>query len=291
MLKGSFVIFKGVHHSRRLIRQFAPDLVIGFGSYFTLPVLIAALLEKVPIVLHEQNVAPGKVNHIFSSFACRTAITFSSSMKFLNKRARHRAVEVLFPLRKRTSCREESWDYFGLKPGRLTFLVFGGSQGAARLNMLFLEAISTFPDVQAIHFTGKEETVDEIKKSYSALHIPACVRAFEKNIDRAMQIADCAITRAGAATIAELIEHELPAVLIPYPHATKNHQEINARHFVSLVKGGTLYKENSSEPLAPCIQRHLSQLPMLKKQIAAYKNQRGAKPLASLIEDLLNGKS
>jgi len=106
-------------------------------------------------------------------------------------------------------------------------------------------------------------------------------------MDLAMQIANFAVTRAGAATIAELIEYELPALLIPYPFATDNHQESNGSHFVSLVKGGKMYKENELEPilLAEIISRQFTFLNEMKKNIVEYKQQRRAQELAQLIED------
>jgi UDP-N-acetylglucosamine--N-acetylmuramyl-(pentapeptide) pyrophosphoryl-undecaprenol N-acetylglucosamine transferase len=288
VLKGCGKIVEGVRQGRKILNRFAPDLVVGFGSFFTLPLLIAATLEKVPFILHEQNAIFGKVNRLFSPFAHTVAITFPGTREYLNKKARKRAVEVIFPLReKTTSTKEESWEYFGLTPSSPTLLVFGGSQGAARLNSLFLEAVASLPHLQVLHFTGNEESAAEAKRRYRALGINACVKPFEPCMDRAMQIADFAITRAGAATLAELIEYELPALLIPYPFATGNHQEKNGSHFASQVKGGKMYKEKELEPalLANIISRQLSSLHEMKKNIADYKQQRQTRQLAELIED------
>ncbi|MBI3900977.1 MAG: UDP-N-acetylglucosamine--N-acetylmuramyl-(pentapeptide) pyrophosphoryl-undecaprenol N-acetylglucosamine transferase, partial [Chlamydiia bacterium] len=245
VLLGGGKICRGIYQSRALLRRFSPDLVVGFGSFCTLPLLVAAMIEGVPFVLHEQNTVPGKVNRLFSPFAHTMTITFPSTRAYLKKKAAHRAIEVVFPLRTGDRPSQEScWEYFGLRPGLPTLLIFGGSQGAARLNRLIQEALPSLPAIQVIHCTGNNEAAYEAKKAYDAYRIPACVKAFEPHMERAMHISDCALTRAGAATISELIEYELPALLIPYPFATDHHQEKNGEHFGLHVKGGKMYKES-----------------------------------------------
>lgn len=290
LLKGSRKIYRGLCLSRKIIKQFKPDLVIGFGSFYTLPLLLAALIEKIPIVLHEQNILPGKVNKLFSPFALKTTVTFPATKDFLKGRAKKEAIEVFFPTQRnpfRANC-DDAWSYFNLTSGVTTLLVFGGSQGAKRLNQLFLEALSKLSHVQVLHFTGSEERSHEAKSYYERLGIKACVKEFEKRMDLAMQIADFAITRAGAATLVELIENALPALLIPYPFAADNHQEKNGTHFVSIVKGGTMYKESelNAEMLAEAIQQQLIQVKALKKNITTYKKQREAQHLADVIRSL-----
>jgi UDP-N-acetylglucosamine--N-acetylmuramyl-(pentapeptide) pyrophosphoryl-undecaprenol N-acetylglucosamine transferase len=293
ILKGCCRILKGVRQCQHILRCFNPDLVVGFGSFFTLPVLTAALIEKVPIILHEQNAVLGKVNRLFASFAHKTTITFPKTRDYLKGKALKKSVEVIFPLRKlSTFNQEECWKYFDLEPSKPTLLVFGGSQGATRLNTLVLDAMTQLKNYQVLHFTGNDARSAEAKKRYQDLHIPACVKSFEPFMDRAMRIADYAVTRAGASTIAELIEYELPALLIPYPHATDNHQEKNGAHFVSLVKAGKMYKENELGPalLAETILQQLPCLQAMKKNIASYKKERQAVELAALIEEFVHGK-
>lgn len=294
-MKGCPKLFKGIRQSQKIIRKFDPDLVVGFGSFFTLPLLVAAHLEKIPIILHEQNAIPGKVNRLFSNYAAATAITFPATRDYLKRKAKKQAVEVLFPSREKPNTTlEHAWNYFGLEPheNRPTLLIFGGSQGAVKLNHLILETLPLLPPVQVLHFTGNEARAEEARTVYEKCLIPACVKAFEPRMDLAMQIADCAITRAGAATISELIEYELPSLLIPYPYATENHQEINGSHFVSIVKGGKMYKEEELKAplLAEAILQHLSDRSTKKKHIAAYKTGRAALHLADYIKDFSYGK-
>lgn len=270
MLKGSGKIARGVLQCRALVNEFSPDAVVGFGSFYTLPVLVAAKLQKIPIVLHEQNSIPGKVNRLFSPYARVTGLTFPESASHLKGPTRL----VDFPLR---SCGEDDpWRYFGLEPGRKTLLIFGGSQGAKRLNALFLEAVKELDDVQVLHF-GVETTL------YQELGIPHVVKPFEPKMHLALAIADLAITRAGAGTIAELNHTKTPAILVPFPYATDNHQEKNARAFV----GGEVYieKELSAETLVHAIRT----FPFAEKR-ARLEQQKTTNPtLSSLIEEITNG--
>ena len=290
MCKGFGKICSGVRKSRKILNGFNPDVVIGFGSFFTLPVLVAASLMRKPIIIHEQNAIPGKVNRLFAPWAHAIAITFPLSRFYLNKKTAQKSVEVIFPQRKRTLSTDlEAWDYFGLTPClKPLLLVFGGSQGATRLNALFLEALPRLPPIQVLHFTGSESQAVCARARYQELNMDACVKPFETRMDLAMRIADCGVTRAGAATVCELIDHNLPALLIPFPFATENHQERNAEHFVSIVKGGKMYKENELDAvlLADCIVQQLADRETIRDNIKNYKHQRRAVQLADLIKGI-----
>lgn len=273
MLRASKHILKGVRQSHKIVRTFSPDVVVGFGSFYTLPLLLAAKLCKVPLILHEQNAVLGKVNRLFSRFAHTTALTFPVSL-----RGPTRLVD--FPLRPMES-ELDPWDYFGLEKGRSTLLVFGGSQGAARLNELFFEALPFLKEFQILHFTGKKGE-EPSHKAYNGM--PYCVKAFEPHLPLAMRIADLAIARAGASTIAELTQTETPAILIPFPYATDNHQEKNARYF----PGGEVFleKDLTGEKLAQVIKTF--PVEEKKKQIQQFKQKRQLMPLTDVIQEIID---
>jgi UDP-N-acetylglucosamine--N-acetylmuramyl-(pentapeptide) pyrophosphoryl-undecaprenol N-acetylglucosamine transferase len=279
VIAGCRKIVFGMLQARRILADFKPDAVIGFG------------MQKIPIILHEQNAIPGKVNRLFAPFARQIAITFPVTRELFKKKAREKTVEVLFPLRKNEiPSQREAWDYFGLVDQKIpTLLIFGGSQGAQRLNTLFLEAIPSLPKVQVLHFTGGEEQAAIARDRYARLGLNAYVRAFESRMDLAMRIADCAITRAGAATVCELIEFGLPAFLIPYPFATENHQEKNGEHFVESVKGGKMYKEKelTASLLATVVMELLGAAQLMRKNIASYKMQNKVRSFSQLIKDIV----
>ncbi len=279
-------VFQGARQSLRLIRAFCPDLVVGFGSFYTLPLLLAARWEKIPIVLHEQNAIPGKVNRLFSRAAKVTATTFPGSAKWLKGRTQ----QVVFPLRE-SSIKLSAWDYFGLDPEKKTVLVFGGSQGAHQLNEIFFKALPSLPPIQVLHFVGKHGSVKRAKAHYESNGIAHFVNSFETEMSLAWQIADLALTRAGAGTIAELIESETPALLVPFPKATENHQLLNARYFTEVVKGGELLTEKElqterfTQSLCDLLENSLAEK---KASIQQYKQQRNIPSLATLISKIVS---
>jgi UDP-N-acetylglucosamine--N-acetylmuramyl-(pentapeptide) pyrophosphoryl-undecaprenol N-acetylglucosamine transferase len=238
-----YKIIQGGYQSSRIISEFQPDLIVGFGSYNTFPALLAAKTMGVPIILHEANSIPGKVNRWMARYSKAIGVHFPQTIPLINGNA----IEVGMPLRKAyTKGRiipAEARRYFNLSADTPTLLVFGGSQGAAAINALILKA--PIPkNLQVIHLTGDPSIVEAITCHYSKNGVNACVKVFEKEMFRAWAAADFFISRAGASTIAEAMEFEIPGILIPYPLAAENHQEINADFFTSQVGGGVKFIEN-----------------------------------------------
>lgn len=276
VLKGGMKLAKGIVQSRRILKTFQPDLVVGFGSFYTLPLLVAAKLEKIPILLHEQNALPGKVNRLFSRFATKTGITFPGSGRYL----KGESIEVAFPLRQ--SQGGSPWDYFGLEK-KPTMLVFGGSQGSKAINEEMIRSAKAFAHYQVIHFVGKHGDVRATQMAYEAARITHRVKEFEGRFDLALQIADLAICRAGASTIAELIANTLPAVLIPFPFASDNHQVNNATFFTDVVGGGKMLLEKDINQLSTMLPFDLE---MYKKNIARHQKERKLMNFAQLIREI-----
>jgi UDP-N-acetylglucosamine--N-acetylmuramyl-(pentapeptide) pyrophosphoryl-undecaprenol N-acetylglucosamine transferase len=231
-------VVKGVKESYDILKDFAPGLVVGFGSYYTLPVVIAAQMLGVPLILHEANSIPGRVTRYFSRFAAVTGVHFPMAEKFL----KGSVVDVGMPLRmgyrRIVLSREESFQYFGIDPSIFTFLVFGGSQGALKLNTMFSSSVLDIMDVmdkfQVIHFTGSDAVAEETQHFYDSLGLRSYVRGFEKRMDLAWMCGDMVVSRAGALSIAEQLEFEVPGILVPYPYATDRHQEHNADFMVGV---------------------------------------------------------
>lgn len=286
----------GVAQSYKLLRQYQPDLVVGFGSYYAFPILLGAHLLKKPVILHESNSIPGRVNRLLSPLAKATATVFPEARLSLYGLI----CPVLMPLRKdfRHSSinKEAAVAYFGLQDSMLTFLVFGGSQGANRINELFLAALTDLrlhlPPFQVIHLLGNEKEIDFISKIYEQAGVKASVKAFEKEMALAWKAADLVISRSGASTIAEALQFEIPGLFVPYPHATDQHQERNAQ---ILAKAGAAFvrKERDLNPknMALAICQAVLELPNLKMNIQKYKKQSATKTLADLALEFLNFKS
>lgn len=283
--KDIFPIVKGIKKSRQILKEFKPDLVIGFGSYYTFPLLVSSLMMKVPLMLHEQNAIPGRVTRLFSRFAKVTAISFPKTKTLL----RGNMVNVSYPLRVRDK-ETDPWQYFGLKKGGPVLLVFGGSQGAKMLNHRFMETVPLLPkEMQILHFTGDKTISLEATTLYKSLGLSYCVKEFEKNMMQAFSIADCVISRAGASTCFELIEWEKPSLLIPFPFAKDNHQFFNASHFVDEVKGGQILLQEQITPilLKEMIIALFEAKEEKKKNIKEYKTKNRLKEFSDLITEYL----
>ncbi len=286
LLKALFEISKGLKKSLKIVRGFKPDLVVGFGSFHSFPVLLATLFFRVPIVLFEANSIPGKVNRFFSRFAELSAVHFPEA----GQRLFGKMKEVAMPIWKGgRSTQEKAREYFSLDPKKDTLLVFGGSQGALSINKLLWEAAPHFAeDFQVMHFTGDKKALEEIRCRYEELKIFACVKEFEPRMDLAWQAATMAVCRSGAATLAEMIEYEVPAVLLPYPHAADDHQRKNAECMEKM--GGAFYLRDSKSFLESflsvfvrCKKENLA----MQQAIRTFKEGESKSSLSFLINEVL----
>lgn len=294
-LRNAARILKGIWQSYRIMKKFKPDLVVGFGSYYTLPALLAAKTCAIPIVLHEANRLPGKVNRLMSKYVALTGVFFPDTAN----RLKGKSLEVAIPLREGyrlgSTSKEQAKTYFQLDPKNLTLLVFGGSQGAKAMNRLASEAIIKLnqSNLQVLHFTGDAESALCLQEEYTAHGIKATVKAFETRMDMAWQAADVVISRSGAGTIAEEIEFEVPGILIPFPYATDNHQESNADFMVDKVNGAVkcLEKELDASRLAKAILSVLNDRKQLKEAIRQYKIQTKPLDLCAIVCEMAEKRS
>lgn len=271
-------ISRGLLESKRLLKRFKPDLVVGFGSYHSFPLLLAAKIAGIPCILFMPDAFPGRVNRLFSKSALFTGILFPETGQHL--KGKTRVVELPIWCKKEGITAEEARAHYGLDPHLLTLLVFGGSQGAEAINRAVcnLELNAAF---QVIHFAGQR--AEELSAYYAKRGIKAHVAAFEQKMERAYRAADLAICRSGAATLGELIAFELPSLLIPWPGAKDGHQKINASVFSKRTGGGTWLdeKELSSETLSrQIVELNLEQM---KQNLRLYKLDAQRENLSELI--------
>jgi UDP-N-acetylglucosamine--N-acetylmuramyl-(pentapeptide) pyrophosphoryl-undecaprenol N-acetylglucosamine transferase len=292
-------IVRGLKQSFAILKEFQPDLVVGFGSYHTFPLLLAALIKNIPIALFEPNSIPGKVNRLFSRFSILSAVQFAEATQYMSGRI----VEVSIPLWQRGGVKRahvgSSREYFQLDPERVTLLVFGGSQGAASINKVVskvLEKGIARKDLQVVHITGNVAAKQEVEDCYRQIGLLACVKDFETRMDHAWRAADFAICRSGAATLGELIAFEVPAILIPFPKAADDHQTKNALFLQNQVRGGIHLSEEdlSEESLVMALEKMLSsnatEMRSMKESIRTFKVQAQKGDLCSLICEVLYGK-
>ncbi|MBI5789527.1 MAG: undecaprenyldiphospho-muramoylpentapeptide beta-N-acetylglucosaminyltransferase [Candidatus Schekmanbacteria bacterium] len=232
-LKAVKALLAAIKKAGEIIKQFEPQSVIGFGGYTSAAVIIVAKRKKIPCYLQEQNLLPGITNRWLGKLVKKVFISFADSEKYFP--AGH-TLWVGNPIRREIGTGKQDYGLFGLESGRFTLLVFGGSQGAHGINQLIIDAMILWPDkeLQIIHQTGERDYI-WAQKNYRQINLKACVQPFITQMPEAYACADLIICRAGATSIAELLQVGKAAILIPYPYAADDHQTLNAR---SLEKRG-----------------------------------------------------
>lgn len=216
----------------------AADVVVGVGGYVSVPAVLAAWRAKRPVVLHEQNAVPGLANRLLARRANVACVSFAESAALLPRRTPTVVTgnpvrrEILAVPGAREALASAAFGELDLDSSRRTALIFGGSQGALRIDHAVIGAMELLrdrADLQLLVLTGPAHLADV---AAAARRMPALlVRAipFLQRMDLAYAAADVVVARAGATTIAEVTVCGLPSILVPYPHATANHQEANAR--------------------------------------------------------------
>jgi UDP-N-acetylglucosamine--N-acetylmuramyl-(pentapeptide) pyrophosphoryl-undecaprenol N-acetylglucosamine transferase len=204
------------------------DLVVGVGGYAAGPVALAAWLKGIPMVLCEQNTVPGITNRMLFPLAKRIYVSFEDTRGKIDP-AKKRITGN--PVRQQILA--ASTIEAGGKDG-FTILVMGGSQGAHAINLAVVDALPRIrhrTTLRMVHQTGAAD-LDPVTAAYLNAGIDAEVNAFFQDMASRYGRADLVVCRAGATTVAELTALGKPALLIPYPYAADNHQELNARAMV-----------------------------------------------------------
>lgn len=218
----------------RLLRRDKIELVIGFGGYVSIPVGLAAMATRIPLALHEQNSVPGMANKFLSRWAGAVGVTYPESAKLMAHP--NRAVVTGNPVREEVlgATRESGRAALGLNDGDVVLLVFGGSRGARHLNSALVslyEGLSEVDGLVIIHLAGALEgdgVRAAVAKGGDRLEGRWRVLDYLEDMGSAIAAADLVVARAGATSIAEITALGAPAILIPYPYATDDHQTKNA---------------------------------------------------------------
>ena len=228
LLAAPFKLFSAVRAAQRVLRQRQPRAVISFGGFAAGPGGLAARLAGVPLIVHEQNRAPGMTNRVLAKFAGRVLTGFPDSFAG--------AIEEVVgnPVRAEIATIAPPEQRFAGREGPLRLLVLGGSQGARALNGAVPQALAALRggiacDVR--HQCG-EKLRDEAVAAYAGAGIEASVEPFIADMAAAYAWADVVVCRAGALTLAELCAAGVGSVLVPFPQALDDHQTSNARYLV-----------------------------------------------------------
>lgn len=228
--------------ARRILRECGADVAVGTGAYASIPVALAARLARTPLVLHEQNALPGRANRLAGRWASAVAVSFPETARWFSApvRVTGNPVRPEIAHLDRAGLRPAALEHFGLDPRRRTLLVFGGSQGARRINEAALGAYPHWragSHLQVLHLVGPRELATaEARLAAQTREGDALVWrlvGFTDRMDLAYAAADLTVCRAGAATLFEIAAAALPAIVVPYPYAG-DHQRQNTKALVEL---------------------------------------------------------
>lgn len=246
-----FKIFSSLIKCRRLIRDFAPDAVIGTGGFASGPLLYAAAQKNIPTLIQEQNSYAGITNKILAPKVNKVCVAYDKMERFFP------AEKIVFtgnPIRENIKTgilkREAALESLGLNKENITLLILGGSLGARKINELVSSGLETIlgKGMNIIWQTGKLY-YEEIREKFRHREgEQLTIRAFLQNMNEAYGAADIVISRAGAGTISELAVVQKAAILIPSPNVAEDHQTKNA---LSLVEkdAAYLFRETDEEDL------------------------------------------
>ncbi|MCA1704534.1 MAG: UDP-N-acetylglucosamine--N-acetylmuramyl-(pentapeptide) pyrophosphoryl-undecaprenol N-acetylglucosamine transferase, partial [Actinobacteria bacterium] len=226
------IALRAIGTARRLLTQRGAQVVVGMGGYVSLPVALAARSRSIPVVLHEQNIVMGLANRVSLPVAQRMAVSFEETLPAAGKRGVFTGNPVLPEIAEsdRDAKRAAGYERFGLDPATRTILVFGGSLGARTLNRAapaLAQRWSDRSDLQILHIAGRSPQ----NQSEAAGAKPSNYHRVEytQHMAEAYAVADLALCRGGATTVAELGAVGLPAIIVPYPHHRDRQQERHAQ--------------------------------------------------------------
>lgn len=288
-LKNLFLYLLSALKTRRFLKKHHVSFAVGFGSYHSFASILGCIFANVPFALFESNSMLGVVNRSFAKKAKCLAFQLFDLEKVegasLHKVRMPIDQKRLFQIEK-----DKARKYYGLQEDLFTLLVFGGSQGAASVNQLFLDSLAKINEreFQVIHIIGSNTNEEETKKVYQALGIPCYVTSFEKTMSRAYSAADMVVCRSGANSIYEQLYFKIPAIFIPFPFLKDKHQLHNARAVCKTHGAGIILEQKSldSQKLALEINSFMKQ-----ESINSYKeklNQSRAKDADQRLSELID---
>ena len=288
-----FRLARGYFASRRILKEFKPQVLLFTGGFVAVPMALAA--HAIPSLLYVPDIEPGLALQALARFASVIALTTPASQAYFSKTAR--TVVTGYPTRPELArwTRAQGCAHLGLDPQRPVLLVTGGSKGARSLNQALLSSLDALlPLAQIVHISGQ---LDWPMVQAAAAQLPANLAdayhpmSYLHEMGAALASADLVVSRAGASALGEYPLFGLPAVLVPYPYAWR-YQKVNAEYLVE--RGAALMLEDSAmtEHLASTLQKLLGDPPRLESMRRAMRSlarPEAAADLADLIRQLARG--
>jgi len=270
-----------------ILWTFKPQVVIGMGSFHSCPLIILASFFGIPSLICEQNVRLSLSNRLLAPWASRIALSFSETQKYLSPRLLRKTYLTGNPIRSAITKvrKEEAIEKLGLGKDKFTLLFLGGSQGAHSLNKFGIEAMKLLlqeklgKEIQIIFITGKKD-VEWVRTSFKSVAIKSLILSYLPQMEYAYAASDLAVCRSGATTLAEVTSRGLPAILVPYPHATGGHQCKNAEVLQAMGAANLILEEDlTPEKLKTTILGLVTNKSFLKRM--AEKSKTLGKPQAT----------
>jgi UDP-N-acetylglucosamine--N-acetylmuramyl-(pentapeptide) pyrophosphoryl-undecaprenol N-acetylglucosamine transferase len=290
---GIRAVLEGRAMALRLFEHFEPSAIVGFGGYPALPALLAGTAVKLPSIVHEQNAVLGRVNRLLAGRVNAIATSYERVDRLKPKHA-HKVHLVGNPVRADVlALREQDFPAF-TEESLLRILVTGGSQGASILSQVVPDGLAMLPPAlrQRLQVTQqcRAEDLEAVRKRYAEHDIPAELGTYFEDMHERLADAHLFIGRAGASTIAELTAVGRPAILIPLPIATDDHQAANTREMVK-AGGARMVRQDAFQPkeLAKQIQAMaMNPASLANAAHCAFNCGRpdAAKDLADLVESM-----
>jgi len=275
------VLLRGLIESYRTVRRFRPHAVVGTGGYVSGPALLWAAVMGLPTLIQEQNSLPGATTRILSNRVDEVHISFARSRRYFRRRDHLRLSGN--PLRRALGRvdRDRACRAFSFDPDRPVVLITGGSQGAHSINLAVARDFGRLIErrAQVLWQTGSRD-LEEMRRRCGEGDGHTVIADFIEDMSLAYAAADVIVCRAGATTVAEVAACGLPAVFVPFPFATADHQRYNALAMVNagaaeMVLNGQLEKGRLMEILLPLLEDQS------KRQAMARKSKRFGRPQAA----------
>lgn len=290
------VALRAIARVRRILTRIRPQVVVGMGGYVSLPACLAARTLRTPVVLHEQNIVLGLANRVTKPLARAVAVSFPETCATVGAKAVHTGNPVLPRLAHldRDQARAGGLRRFQLDETRRTLLVFGGSQGARTVNRAAVGIAHLWRDrsgEQILHITGRA-AAEEVTATTGSLAEAALVyRAvpYVEDMGEAYAVADLALCRGGATTLAELQAVGLPSIIVPYPHHRDRQQELHGRSLERRGAAVVVSDESASAERISDIALSLLERPQDLAAMAAATRGGGGDTAAGALADLVRG--
>ena len=288
-IKKMIKTIKGIGEAKKIIQKFKPDVVIGTGGYICGPVVMSAKKCNVPVILHESNAFPGKAVKMLAKKANTVLISFEEARDKIKKANKIVCTGTPIHIHKQNYTQNQKSDIIqklGLKDNKPIILIFGGSQGAQKINEAVIELLKhkLNKEYQIMWATGPKQydiVKEELERQGHNINNMqnAKIVPYIYNMEEVMNVCDVIVARSGAMTIAEIATLGKPSILIPLPNVSQNHQLYNAKVLESIGAANIILNDKiTSENLDKTI-----------KEIALNNNkkeQMGKKALTKASKDV-----